>query len=125
MKQPNPMMTALCGILTKNHNATFAECRDHLAREGFDLFPISYGRAKALLGLVPTKKRGTGERATNGTRANSVPNVLRRGPGRPRKAANVGLDASLAEVRRVATEHTAMRTAFNKIFGILQDTVVR
>lgn len=125
MKQANPMMTALCGILTKNSNATFAECRDQIARLGFGLYPISYGRAKALLGLIPARKRGTGERAANGTRANSVPNVLRRGPGRPRKPANESLDASLAEVRRVATEHTKMRSALSKIAGILQDTVVR
>lgn len=125
MKQLSPMMAALCGILSKNRNAKFAECRQELERSGFELYPITYGRAKALLGMIPTKKRGTGERAANGTRANSVPNVLRRRPGRPRKVVNVGLENSLAEVRRVATEHTKMRTALSKIAGILQGTEVR
>lgn len=62
MKEKNPMMQALLGLLSKNPKATYAECRAALERKGFTLYPITYGRGKALAGLVPVRPRGSGAR---------------------------------------------------------------
>lgn len=65
--------------LRKKKKAPFAEVRDAAKKKGLVLYPISYGRAKALEGLVPVAKYGTGKakRAKSG-----------RGPGRPKGSKN-------------------------------------
>jgi len=50
--------------LRKDPSRSYAELRDACAQRGWTVAPIVYGRAKAVLGLVPVKPRGTGKRAT-------------------------------------------------------------
>jgi hypothetical protein len=76
MKEMNPMMAAVCKVLEKNNGADFQTVKAKVAKHG-DLYPIVYGRAKALLGLVPTKPRKDRVEATG---------LPKRGPGRPRKS---------------------------------------
>ena len=100
MTVQNPMMQALTGLLSRNPKATFAECRDALAPKGFKLYPITYGRAQVIAGIVKARPRGTGPKRAPKSPQGSV--VLRggkripvtlatyvtqpkRGPGRPRK----------------------------------------
>src|SRR5262245_16271648 len=56
MSDMNPMMTAVCKVLTRNPDAEFKVVAAKVAQHG-KLFPIVFGRAKALLGLVKTKPR--------------------------------------------------------------------
>lgn len=49
--------------LRAHPKAEYADFREAAAKRGFKVFPIVYGRAKALLGLVPTAPRGTGRSA--------------------------------------------------------------
>lgn len=44
-------------VLRMTPDISFQELRARASMEGFNLMPIVYGRAKALLGLVPTKPR--------------------------------------------------------------------
>jgi len=68
-------MTAAVAVLQKNPQADFQTVKAKVAKHG-DLFPIVYGRAKALLGLVKSKPRKD-RVATTGS--------PKRGPGRPPK----------------------------------------
>lgn len=80
MTGSNEMMDLLVKILKKKNDITFADAKAKLMHGGFNLYPIVYGRAKALLGLVPTKPRK--DRVAN---PNGVVVAPKRGPGRPRK----------------------------------------
>jgi len=90
----NPMMAAVCKVLEKNPAVDFQTVKAKVAKHGV-LFPIVYGRAKALLGLVKTKPRK--DRATGPSEA-----PVKRGPGRPRKGPLEAVAASTA--RRHKTE---------------------
>ena len=86
-KGGNPMMDFVCGMLRKDRNVSYKEVQEMAVKKGFKIFPIVYGRAKALLGLVPTSPRGQGKaaKAASGTSTIANSGVVKRGPGRPRK----------------------------------------
>lgn len=92
-KGGNPMMDFVCGMLKKDKSVSYKEVQEAGSKKGFKIFPIVYGRAKALLGLVPTAPRGQGKAAKA---AKSAP--AKRGPGRPPKAA--AASASPAPAKR-------------------------
>ena len=81
--EPSPAFAFILDYLRRNKKASFAEVRDAAAQDGFTIYPISYGKAQALLGLVASAKRGQGQAA----RATAAKKAARRGPGRPRKGA--------------------------------------
>lgn len=58
--------------LRREPNLLYAELRERCEARGWKIAPIMYGRAKAVLGLVPVKPRGTGKRAV-ATAANAAP----------------------------------------------------
>jgi hypothetical protein len=64
--------------LKKDPTAPFADIRDAAAKKGLVLYPISFGRAKALEGLVAMKPRGSKKAAA----------PAKRGPGRPKGSKN-------------------------------------
>jgi hypothetical protein len=85
--------------------ATYAEIKEAADKKGLTVWPIMFGRAKALLGYVKVAKRGTGKfaRASAAKAAGGAP-PTRRGPGRPRKnprpASGLnGLDSIIATVK--------------------------
>ena len=47
--------------LRREGGISYAVLREHAAARGFSIAPIMYGRAKAMLGLVPVKPRGSGK----------------------------------------------------------------
>ena len=76
----SPVMDLVVKALEKDRKATFADVKAAAEKKGLTVYPITYGRAKALLGLVPSAKRGEGKAAR--ASAGLTP---KRGPGRPRK----------------------------------------
>jgi hypothetical protein len=93
----SPLMQLVVEQLRKDKKATFADIKAVAAKKGLTLYPITFGRAKALLGLVPSAKRGEGKRArmkgTLGAKRGPgrPPQAgIRRGPGRPRKLESTG-----------------------------------
>src|SRR5436190_16143214 len=76
----SPLMQVVVDQLKKDKKATFADIKAVAAKKGLTLYPITFGRAKALLGLVPSAKRGEAKAARE--KAAGEP---KRGPGRPRK----------------------------------------
>ena len=91
-KEASPSFAFITDYLRANKKAPFAEVRDAAAKKGHAIYPVSYGKAQAMLGIVKMSKRGEGKaaRATKAKAAarggaageNGTP---RRGPGRPRK----------------------------------------
>ena len=117
--------------LEKNNDATYAEIRSAAERRGLQIYPINYGRAKLMLGLVEGKpvgrKKGSKARQVAKPARAETPSAaapVRRGPGRPRKqpAADVGGITSIVEqVRRSDAERQRYRRALEKVQSILRD----
>ncbi len=57
------VMEATMAVLRRSPKIEFLDLRDKLRAKKLDVYPITFGRAKALMGLVPMAKRGTGPRA--------------------------------------------------------------
>ena len=89
---PSPSFAFITDYLRNNKKAPFADVRDAAAKKGHTIYPISYGKAQAVLGLVKSAKRGQGKaaRATKAAarkaKAAGDNGTPKRGPGRPRKA---------------------------------------
>ena len=62
-RKGSPAFDFLVQELRRQPNASFAELRDRCAAKGFTIAPIMYGRAKAVLGLVPVRPRGSAKKA--------------------------------------------------------------
>jgi len=62
-KPQSPAMEFLVSALKKNRKATYGELKAKADEKKLKIFPIMYGRAQALLGIVKSAKRGTGKTA--------------------------------------------------------------
>ena len=81
-KVKKPDALEFCRVyLRKKPAAPFAEIRDAAAKKKLTLYPISYGRAKALEGLVKVSPYGSKKK-------NKTTGVKKRGPGRPKGSKN-------------------------------------
>lgn len=67
----------LVNELRREPALAYAELRDRAAAKGFTIAPIMYGRAKAVLGLVPVRPRGTkaAEKAARAATATVAPQL--------------------------------------------------
>lgn len=63
-RKGSPAFDYLLQQLRNEPNILYAALRDRCATQGFTIAPIMYGRAKAVLGLVPVKPRGKKAAAT-------------------------------------------------------------
>lgn len=57
-RKGSPAFDYLVQLLRNEPHAIYANLRDRCAEKGFKIAPIMYGRAKAVLGLVPVRPRG-------------------------------------------------------------------
>ena len=124
-KKPNALDFTR-SYLRKNPKAAFAEIRDAAEKKGLVLYPVSYGRAQALEGIVKMSKYGTSKKA----KASGGP---KRGPGRPkgsknkaRPAARSGgtgsIDDLVSTIQNLKDERDRALDAIEKIRRLL-DTV--
>jgi hypothetical protein len=60
-KKSNPAMDFLVAELKKNKKAPYADIKAKADEKKLSLYPIMFGRAQALLGIVKSAKRGTGK----------------------------------------------------------------
>ncbi len=113
-------MDFIVDFLKQSKSASYAEVRDAAAAKKIDIYPIMYGRAQAMLGLVESKPRGQGKVA--------LAKAEKRGPGRPPKAAGTtssasidtsSLDGIIAAVRSSEQAKARYRSALEKIQSIL------
>ena len=64
--------------------SNFAQIRDAAAKKRIKLYPISYGRAQALEGIIKMAKRGEGKAKKKA----AAKKKTGRGPGRPKGSRN-------------------------------------
>ena len=141
-KRPNPAFEFTLEYLKSTPTATFAEIRDAAAKKKLVIYPIMYGRAQTLVGIVKAKPRGEGKakvaKAAKAAKA-AAPAVaapvvagmpVKRGPGRPRKhplpvaAPNFGsLDGIIAAVKSSEQAKARYRSALERIQAILADAL--
>ena len=60
-KKSNSAMDFLVAELKKNRKAAYADIKAAADKKGLQLYPIMFGRAQAMLGIVKSAKRGTGK----------------------------------------------------------------
>ena len=138
-KQSNPSFQFVVDYRERKPDASFAEIRDAAAKKKFKIFPIVYGRAKALLGLVESKPRGTGPTAMASKAARaaaaggqSATAAAPKRRGRPPKSASAGSSATaslggsggladlVTAVRNIERERDQMRAALLKLREVVE-----
>src|SRR4030095_16746518 len=73
-KPQSPAMDFLVDSLKKNRKASYADRKAKADEKKLKLYPIMFGRAQALLGIVKSAKRGTGKFArANAAKASATP----------------------------------------------------
>ena len=126
-KKNNPAMDFIVESLKSNKAATYAEIKDAADKKKLKIFPIMFGRAQALLGIVKQAPRGQGKAAKAKAAAAGAPMAPKRGPGRPRKvpvpAFDGTLDGIVAAVKNSEQAKAKYRQALERIQGILADVL--
>jgi len=109
-------MDFIVAHLKKHKQASYAEIRAAAEAKKLQVYPIMYGRAQALLGIVKSKPRGQGK-----ARKKAAASV--RGGGRPRKRAGGidtnALDNVIAAVKTSEQDKARYRSALDRIRVIL------
>jgi hypothetical protein len=74
-KAPSPALEFLVDSLKRNPKAVYADLKAKADEKKLKVFPVLFGRAKLLLGLVKAAKRGTGKfvQASAAKRASAAP----------------------------------------------------
>ncbi len=115
-------MDFLVEFLQKNRSATYAEVRAAAETKKIEVYPIMYGRAQTLVGIVKAKPRGQGKTA--------MAAAEQRNPVRAPKAAPVSapatasfdtssLEGIIAAVKSSEQTKARYRSALEKIQSIL------
>ncbi len=86
-KKPNALDFARA-YLKKKPKAPFADVRDAAKKKKLVLYPISYGRAQALEGIVKVAKYGSKKAAKKKAAKKKGAKKTGRGPGRPQGRTN-------------------------------------
>ncbi|MEZ5966636.1 MAG: hypothetical protein R3F56_22555 [Planctomycetota bacterium] len=120
-KKSNAAMDFIVESLKKNSKASYADIHAAAEKRGYTIYPINYGRAKAILGLVKVAPRGQGRKAVKTGRGPGRP-PMKRGPGRPPKSAAAAgsLDSVIAALKEGDRERDRFRRALEQIRSILE-----
>lgn len=138
-KKSNPAMDFIVDSLKSNRSAAYKDIAEAAAKKKMKIYPIMFGRAQALLGIVKAAPRGQGKvaKAKAALAAPAAPAApvaaapVKRGPGRPRKnpvvAAAPAFDGTLDGIIRMVknSEQAKARyhAALSKIQAILADVL--
>ena len=139
----NPAMEFIVDSLNSNRSAAYKDIADAAAKKKLKIYPIMFGRAQALLGIVKAAPRGQGKAAkaakakaakTAAPAAVAAPSLLapvKRGPGRPRKnplpmtapAFDGTLEGIVAAVKGSEQAKARYHAALSKIQAILAEVL--
>jgi len=127
-KKSNPAMEFIVDSLKSNRHAAYKDIKEAADKKKLKIFPIMFGRAQAMLGIVKQAPRGQGKMARAKAAKAGVPVVAKRGPGRPPKSASAiafdgTLDSIVAAVKNSEQAKSRYRSALEKIQGILADVL--
>ena len=124
-------MDHIVASLKNNRSASYADIKAAADKKRIKgVYPIMYGRAQAMLGIVKSAKRGQGKfaRASAAKRAGVLLPAVKRGPGRPRKnplpAANgVAFDSILNAVKNSQADLGRYRGALERIGTLISEAL--
>lgn len=131
-KKSNAAMDFLLESLKADRNAVYKDVAEAASKKKLTVYPIMWGRAKALLGYVKVAPRGQGKLAkAKAAKAAGAGQPAKRGPGRPPKSASGGsmgalsgsLDGIIAAVKGSEQAKARYRAALEKIQSILADAL--
>jgi hypothetical protein len=137
-KKSSPPFDFIVEHLKKTPTAPYAEIAAAAQKKGLKIFPIMYGRAKAMLGLVDSAPRGTGKaakekkaaaRRATAARGGAAAAERRAAPARAARAAKAapasdgGIESVIAQVKASAAERESYRAALQKIREILDGVI--
>jgi len=110
-------MEFIVAQLKRNPKVAYADVRAAAEKKKLLIYPIMYGRAQALLGIVKTSPRGSKKRKKTGRGPGRPRKVGRRGPGRPRKTTDPvdALQAMVADYRDNEREMNRIRKVLESI----------
>lgn len=114
-KKKNHAFEFLTRTLKKNGNAVYADVAKAAAKRGLTVYPVMFGRAKLLLGLV---KAGEGR-----TKTAQRPAKARRVVRVTGIAGSDVADGIVAMVRGANAERVKLRGALEKIQGVLREAL--
>ncbi len=121
----------LVGELRREPQISYGELRQRAEANGFPIAPIMYGRAKAVLGLVPVRPRGS-KRAAAEAAANGVPAMPRMlmqvesvaADRFTRKLEEVrNLDQLVAAVKELDAERRRLRTLLENVVTMIDEAL--
>src|SRR5262245_19458753 len=122
-------MELILAALKRNRNVSYAEVKAAADKKRVSVYPIMFGRAKALLGLVKVSPRGQGKAKRQKAAKRGPgrpPKAGNRGPGRPRKAGRgassnglAGLQELVDSVRQNERENQALRAVLERISTVI------
>lgn len=130
-KKSNPAMDFIVDSLKSNRSAAYKDIAEAAAKKKLKIYPIMFGRAQALLGIVKAAPRGQGK-AAKAKAAKNAPVAgapVKRGPGRPRKNAVVApafdgtLEGIVSMVKGSEQAKARYHAALSKIQAILADVL--
>jgi hypothetical protein len=148
VKKPSAAMEFIVDSLKRNRGAAYKDIKANADKKRLKVYPIMFGRAQALLGIVKSAPRGQGKfakakaaaaagvvlpkRGPGRPRKNPLPVFgfapPKRGPGRPRKnplpmADLSSLDGIISAVKSSQQQRERMRSALQRIQSILADAL--
>lgn len=133
-KKSNPAMDFIVDSLKSNRSAAYKDIAEAAGKKKLKIYPIMFGRAQALLGIVKAAPRGQGK-AAKAKAAKAAPAApvagapVKRGPGRPRKNPIVApafdgtLDGIISMVKSSEQAKARYHAALSKIQAILADVL--
>ena len=142
----NPAMEFIVDSLKSDRSAAYKDIAEAAAKKKLKIYPIMFGRAQALLGIVKAAPRGQGKAAkaakakaakaaapaAPAAPAAAAPALLapvKRGPGRPRKnplpapAFDGTLEGIVAAVKGSEQAKARYHAALSKIQAILAEVL--
>lgn len=125
-KKTNPAMDFIVSSLKSNRHAKYKDIAEAAAKKKLKIYPIMFGRAQALLGIVKSSPRGQGKAAR--AKRTAAAGGTKRGPGRPRKVPqSSGFDGTIegivAAVKSSEQAKARYRGALERIQSILADVL--
>jgi hypothetical protein len=118
----------LVSELQADPTLSYAHLRAAGEARGWKIAPVVYGRAKAKLGLVPVKPRGTGKRAAAAAAATAAPRSLTQvesahGAKHLRRGDDRTGDQLVAIVQQLDAERRRLRALLERIVAMIDDAL--
>ena len=134
-KKGSAVFDFLVGELRREPQISYGELRQRAEANGFPIAPIMYGRAKAVLGLVPVRPRGSKKAAAEAStheaqaQAQAVPRMLKQvesvaADRFTKKLEEVrNLDQLVAAVKELDAERRRLRTLLENVVTMIDEAL--